>query len=375
MIGNRVSMLRLDRQREVLREELDSRIAEVMRHGRFIDGPEVRELEVQVSTYVGGGTQTVSCANGTDALVLVLRACNVGPGDAVFVPSLTFIASASAIKLVGASPVFVDVDPNTLTLAPADLIDKIGHTLSDGKLHPKAVIAVDLFGAPADYIALNRLCEEFGLALVGDAAQSFGAVQAGKRVGELAHVTCLSFYPSKGLGCYGDGGAVVVRDDDLLEVVRSLRWHGTDESRGRCERIGLNSRLDSLQAAVLLAKLNVFAHESERRQEVAQRYMQALPSGYRVQEMAAQGMSSYSYFCVITENADEMQKQMGHYSIDSIRYYSTPLHDMPAFFGSDGADSLPVTSALSRQILALPIDGYINDVELDHVCEALGSLV
>ncbi len=264
----------LEAQRRRLGPELDAAIARVLDHGAYINGPEVLELEGALAEF-SGARHIVTCANGTDALVLVLRALGIGPGRAVVVPTFTFAATAEAVALVGATPVFADVRPETFDIDPVSLAAGCDVARSAG-LDPAAVIAVDLFGQPAPYDELDAVARDRGLIVIVDAAQSFGASLGDRRVGALAPITTTSFFPAKPLGCYGDGGAVMCEDESTALVMRSLRSHGAGSHKYDHERLGLNSRLDTLQAAVLLQKLSVFADELDRRHVVASRYTDAL---------------------------------------------------------------------------------------------------
>jgi UDP-2-acetamido-2-deoxy-ribo-hexuluronate aminotransferase len=367
-----IGMLRLDRQRDIIRDDLDRRIARVLDHGGFIAGPEVAEFEDALAAYVGKG-EVISCASGTDAIVLALMAHGIGVGDAVFVPSLTFIASASAICLVGATPIFVDIDEEMLTLCVVDLQRKHAQVRRDGALKPRAVIAVDLFGMPAHYDRLGEFCSEASLVLIADAAQSFGGSLDGDKIGSLADVTCLSFYPSKGLGCYGDGGAVTTADPMIASRLRSLRWHGTEADKSVCERIGLNSRLDSIQASVLLAKLAHLDTEIARKKEIAVRYRAAFLPHMRGQKWPDNAEPSWGYFCLILEKPAILKLRLLERGIQSIQYYTTPLHRMSTFSGCPGVHDLPATERCAERLLALPMDGYLADEEVDQICDVLAT--
>ena len=275
-----IEFVDLHSQRRRLGAGLDGAIARVLEHGRFIMGPEVAELEERLAAFAGV-EHAISCANGTDALALGLMAKGLQPQEAVLVPSFTFVATAEVVVWLGAVPVFVDVDPQTFNLDPASLEQGIRTARRMG-LTPRAVIAVDLFGQPADYDAIEPLCAQHGLWLMADGAQSFGATYRGRRVGQIGEIATTSFFPAKPLGCYGDGGCVFTEDGDLAAAMRSLRVHGQGRDKYDNVRIGMNGRLDTLQAAILLEKLAIFPDEIARRQEVARRYEEGLQDVVRV---------------------------------------------------------------------------------------------
>ena len=268
----------LKTQQKAILPAITERIQRVLAHGQYIMGPEVRELEERLAAYVGV-KHAVSCSSGTDALLMPLMAYGVGPGEAIFTTPFTFIATAEVIQLLGATPVFVDIDPETFNIDPAALqraIEGLHQNPKTSSLKPKGIIPVDLFGQPADYDAINALARQHKLFVLEDAAQSFGATYKGRKAGSLAEVAATSFFPAKPLGAYGDGGAIFTNDDALAEVLRSIRVHGQGKDRYENVRIGLNGRLDTLQAAILLVKMDIFDQEMEARQKVAERYSQGL---------------------------------------------------------------------------------------------------
>ncbi len=268
----------LKAQQQRISALLTENIQRVLAHGQYIMGPEIKELETRLAAYVGV-KHAISCSSGTDALLMPLMAYGVGPGDAIFTTPFTFIATAEVIQLLGATPVFVDIDPKTFNLDPealAEAVSRLGQNPGTAHLKPKGIIPVDLFGQPADYDRIHAIAQKHGLFVLEDAAQSFGATYKGRRAGSLAEVAATSFFPAKPLGGYGDGGAVFTDDDELAEVLRSIRVHGQGKDKYENVRIGLNGRLDTLQAAVLLAKLEIFDQEVMDRQRVARQYSQAL---------------------------------------------------------------------------------------------------
>lgn len=386
--SGRIAFIDLQAQQRALGDRLARRIQKVLDHGGFIMGPEVGELERRLADFVGV-RHAVTCSSGTDALLMSLMALGIGPGDAVFTTPFTFIATAEVIALVGATPVFVDVDPQTFNMDPGHLEravkalrskDRSLYPLPHGRqglgLRPKAVIPVDLFGLAADYDPLNRVAEENGLFVLEDAAQSFGAVyKSGKKACALAGIAATSFFPAKPLGCYGDGGAIFTDDDALADVIRSIRVHGKGSDKYDNVRIGLNGRLDTIQAAILLEKLEIFPQELDRRQHVAERYSERLqgvvqtpviPSGYR---------SAWAQYTIVSERRDEIREILQEKGIPSAVYYPKPLHLQGAFasLGYKKGD-FPVSEGLSERVLSLPMHPYLENREIDTIAEVIRSV-
>ncbi|MGH9005757.1 MAG: DegT/DnrJ/EryC1/StrS family aminotransferase, partial [Acidimicrobiia bacterium] len=342
----------------------------VLAHGQFILGPEVEELEARLAA-LSGVPAAVTCSSGTDALLLALMAWEVGPGDAVFVPAFTFAATAEVAALVGATPVFADVSPDTFNLDPDSLVAAVEVATAAG-LRPAAVIPVDLFGQPADYPAIGKVAAEVGVPVLADGAQSFGASLGGRRVGSLAAATTLSFFPSKPLGAYGDGGAVLTADQGLADRLRSLRAHGKGADRYDHVRIGINARLDTLQAAVLLAKLDVFEAEIAARAEVAQRYSQLLDGEVGVPRVAETATSVWAQYTVVVEGRKAVIAHLGGRGIATAVHYPIPLHRQPAFAGCPtAAPDLEVSQWLAERVLSLPMHPYLAPEEQDRVVAAL----
>jgi len=350
----------LKTQYATLKHDIDHRMQAVLEHGQYIMGPEVAELEGELAAFCGA-KHAITVANGTDALLIALMAMGVGPGHGIFVPAFTFTATAEVVQLLGAEPVFVDVLGDTFNMDPADLQRKAADLRGMGRLTPKGVIAVDLFGQPADYSALNVIAKAEGLFILADAAQSFGGSLNGVQVGCLAPVTATSFFPAKPLGCYGDGGALFTDDDDLAKVMRSVRLHGKGDGKYDIVRLGMNSRLDTLQAAVLLSKLSVFSDEIEARNRVAEVYSAALDGVVQHQHVLPNAKSVWAQFTLCLDRRDELAKALKAEDIPSAIYYPRPMHLQPAFesFG-DGAGSLPVSEALSGEVLSLPMHPYLD---------------
>jgi dTDP-4-amino-4,6-dideoxygalactose transaminase len=351
----------LDAQRRRLGSRLDAAIARVFSHGCYIMGPEVAELEAQLAAFCGA-RHAITCASGTDALTLALMAEGIGPGDAVLVPAFTFVATAEPVAWLGAIPVFVDVLEDTFNLDPTSLEQGVRAAGVAG-LHPRAALAVDLFGQPAAYDAISAVCARHGLWLLADAAQSFGASQRGRAVGTLAPVTATSFFPAKPLGCYGDGGCIFTDDDDLAEAMRSLRAHGQGQNKYDNVRIGMNGRLDTLQAAILLEKLRIFPEEIGARQRVAERYQEDLDDVARVPRTAADATSVWAQYTLRIENGsrDAVAGALHSRGVPTAIYYPKPLHQQSAYcrFPIAGA-ALPVAERLSREVLSLPIHPYLE---------------
>jgi UDP-2-acetamido-2-deoxy-ribo-hexuluronate aminotransferase len=369
-----IPFIDLQAQYRRLKPEIDARIQRVLDHGRFILGPEVTELESELSRYCGV-RETVTVASGTEALRLPMMAEEIGPGDAVFLPGFTYTATAEVPVALGAEPVFVDVDPETYNIDPAALEAAIAAVRRAGRLRPRAVVAVDLFGLPADYAALDGICAREGLFLLADGAQSFGAARQGRRVGGLAPVTGTSFFPAKPLGAYGDGGAIFTDDPARAEIYRSLRFHGSNNAdRYEIERIGTNARLDTLQAAILLVKLAAYPAELERRKAVAARYDASLPAAVRRPGRQPGSDSAWPLYVVETPRRDAVKAALAAAGIPTAIYYPKPLHFQRAYarFGA-GPGSLPVAEGLCAKVLALPMHADLDDATVDRIVAALAA--
>jgi dTDP-4-amino-4,6-dideoxygalactose transaminase len=361
----------LQQQAERLRKEVDRNIAAVLNHGRFIMGPEVAEVERALAEFCGV-KHAIGVANGTDALQIALMCLGIRPGESVLVPSFTYSATAEVILVLGARPVFVEVLESTFNIDCDDLERKIDMARAAGH-EPKAVIAVDLFGLPADWARLNEICTSEGLGLIADSAQSFGAI-AGERghVGTLAPITTTSFFPAKPLGCYGDGGAVFTDRDEFAETMRSIRVHGQGSAKYETVRVGMNSRLDTIQAAVLKAKIGVFAEEIERRNALAARYSAALADVLAVPNKPADVVSAWAQYTVRTPRRDALQAHLTAAGIPTAIYYPLPMHLQPAYLEFGGRDgSLPVSERLSCEVISLPMSPYFSDDQADCVIAAV----
>jgi dTDP-4-amino-4,6-dideoxygalactose transaminase len=374
--GKPIPFADLHAQRRRLGAGLDAAIARVLAHGRFIMGPEVGKLEAELADFCGA-RHAIACASGTDAIALGLMAKGLGRGDAVLVPGFTFVATAEAVAWLGAVPLFVDVHPDTFNLDAASLEDGIRTAAAHG-LTPRGVIAVDLFGQPCAYEAIEAICERHGLWLMADAAQSFGAAYRGRRVGQIGLVSATSFFPAKPLGCYGDGGCVFTDDDGLAEAMRSIRIHGQGQDKYDNVRIGINGRLDTLQAAILLEKLKIFPAEIEARQAIATRYHEGLGDLVRVPRVAAGATSVWAQYTIVLErhDRDAVAAALKAQGIPTAVYYPKPLHRQTAYREfPTAATGLPVAEALAMQVLSLPMHPYLEPATQQVVIEALrGSL-
>ena len=365
-----VEMVDLAAQRRRLSPAVDRAARRVLDHGRFVLGPEVARLEDELAAYCGVRA-AVTCASGTDALLLSLLAWEVGPGDAVFVPAFTFAATAEPVALLGATPFFVDVRPDTFTMDPASLAAATRAAGAAG-LRPTAAIPVDLFGQPADYGALAKVAADAGLRLIGDAAQSFGAELEGRRVGSLVEVTATSFFPTKPLGCYGDGGAVLTDDEELADRLRSLRAHGSGADKSDNLRIGVNARLDTIQAAVLLEKLRIFDDELDRRRDVAGRYGEGLAGALEVPVVAPEVTSVWAQYTVRATDRDGLRKHLAGQGIATAVHYPVPLHRRAAYRAFPVApEGAPVSETLCTDVLSLPMHPYLDRALSDRVVAAV----
>ncbi len=359
-------------QQSRIREAVDIAIARVLDHGKYIMGPEVLELEQQLASFCDVA-EVVSCSSGTDALWLPLLAWEIGPGDAVFLPSFTFTATAEAVALCGATCVFVDVDPVTFNMSPQSLARAIDRVEADGDLTPRAVIPVDLFGIPAPYGEIEALAAPRGIKVLADAAQSFGAESGNKRVGALAEVTGTSFFPAKPLGCYGDGGAIFTNDPDFAEVLRSIRVHGRG-SAGKYDnvRIGTNARLDTIQAAVLLEKLAIFPGELAARQKVAERYDAALRDCVTTPAVPRDQRSAWAQYTLLANRRDDLAAALKNQGIPTQVYYPKPLHQQGPYLDCPAdPDGLPVTEDLAGRVLSLPMHPYLEPGTQDRIIAAV----
>jgi len=367
----------LKAQREHLEGRIEAAIAKVLDHGIFIMGPEVRAFEAALGAF-SGLEHVVTCANGTDALTMPLMAWGIGPGDAVLVPSFTFAATAEAVALLGATPVFVDIERDTFNISTASLESAIDATIAAGRLRLRAVISVDLFGRPAPYPALADICRRHGLKLLADAAQGFGATLDGHQAGHWADVVATSFFPAKPLGCYGDGGAVLTSDADMARQLRSIRVHGQGLDKYDNVRTGLNSRLDTIQAAILLEKLAAFPAEIKARNVIAARYGEALADCVVTPSRPVDVVSTWAQYTVLidADDRDAVILRLREEGVPAAVYYPRPLHGQTAFRGFPIAPlGAPVAEEMPRRVLSLPMHPYLDEAIQDRVVAALRRAV
>jgi dTDP-4-amino-4,6-dideoxygalactose transaminase len=353
----------LQAQYQHLKPKIDKRIQRVLDHGKYIMGPEVQELEEQLADYVGV-KHAISCANGTDALQLALMAMGITKGDGVFCPTFTFFATAEAPAFLGATPIFVDSDADTFNICPVDLESRIRAELEKGELNLKAIIAVDLFGLPANYPALEKIAKKYNLKLIEDAAQGFGGSIDNKRAGSFGDIATTSFFPAKPLGCYGDGGALFTNNDEYADLLRSYRVHGKGTDKYDNIRIGMNSRLDTIQAAILLEKLDAFPQELINRNKAADEYETVLSQTFKTPQVPKGYVSSWAQYTIIDENRDAVMSQFKKRGIPTAVYYARCMHQQTAFSHTGLKQvEFPVAERLSRQVFSLPMHPYLLNIQ------------
>ncbi|WP_260955230.1 DegT/DnrJ/EryC1/StrS family aminotransferase [Pseudomonas citri] len=359
-----IEFIDLKSQQARIKDKIDAGIQRVLSHGQYILGPEVQELEERLAAFVGAKF-CISCANGTDALQIVQMALGIGPGDEVITPGFTYIATAETVALLGAKPVYVDIDPRTYNLDPQ---------LLEAAITPrtKAIIPVSLYGQCADFDAINAIAAKYGIPVIEDAAQSFGASYKGKRSCNLTTVSCTSFFPSKPLGCYGDGGAIFTNDEALATVIRQVARHGQDR-RYHHIRVGVNSRLDTLQAAILLPKLEIFEEEIALRQQVAKWYDVALNTAgvNSIPYIAEQNVSAYAQYTICVQDRDTVQEKLKAAGIPTAVHYPIPLNKQPAV--ADSSVSLPVGDEVATQVVSLPMHPYLDEASVMEIAAAIAG--
>ncbi|MCC6105662.1 DegT/DnrJ/EryC1/StrS aminotransferase family protein [Acetobacter sp.] len=368
-----IAFLDLAAQQKRLGPALRERVDAVFAHCRFVMGPEVTELEQRLADWCGA-KDCVGVSSGTDALQIVMMAENIGRGDAVFLPAFTYTATAEVPLVLGATPVFVDVDPNTFQIDPDHLRARIRAVREAGKLTPRAIVGVDLFGQPAPWEQLRQIAQEEDLFLLADCAQAFGADLNGKPLGREATATTLSFFPSKPLGGYGDGGAILTDDPERADLYRSLRTHGEGKTRYEVLRTGMNGRLDTIQAAVLLAKLDSFKQELARRDEIARAYDAGLADVVQVPARVPNSASAWAIYAILVKDPAErepLQARLKERGVPSAIYYPLPLHKQPAYRDHHDGSRLPVSEDLATRILALPIHPELTDEEVSRIIAAV----
>lgn len=369
----------LKRQYQELKEEVDSAVKQVLEEASFISGNKVKELEHQLAEYVGV-KHCITCANGTDALILALRAWGIGQGDAVFVPDFTFFASGECVSVCGAMPVFVDVEKDTFNLSPEKLRNAISQVLKEGKYEPKAIIAVDLFGQPADYKVIRKIADEYGLLILEDGAQGFGGAMGDKRACSFGDISTTSFFPAKPLGCYGDGGAVFTDHDEWAETIHSLCVHGKGKDKYDNVRIGMNSRLDTIQAAILQVKLKHFIeHELEQVNKIAVWYAEMLKECVTVPKVKQGFYSSWAQYTIICKDSKErerIQNTLQDRQIPSMVYYKKGLHEQKAFAERCVlVGNYENTKFLTERVLSLPMHPYLQREEVIFVTQLIKTVI
>lgn len=376
-----IALFDMKAQQALIRAELDQRIAAVLDSGRFINGPEVTELEQKLAAFAGCA-HAVGVSSGTDALQIALMGADIGPGDAVFLPAFTYTATAEVPLTLGATPIFVDVDPVSFNIDIADLKRRIALVEAEGRLRPAAVVGVDLFGLPADWPAIEAICAEKGMFALDDAAQAFGAALGNRRLGRWGHAAALSFYPTKTLGCYGDGGALLTDDAERAELWRSLRTHGEGKTRYEVERTGMNGRLDTIQATILLAKLPLLENELAARTKVAVAYHAGLSGKVRVPALVpGHAWGLYSILLADSAQRARVQEVCKAAGVPTSIYYPKSLHRQPAYAAAHaagiaaGAPPLPVAEDMCARILSLPMHPYLTEAEVARVIAAVASAV
>lgn len=368
-----VPFLDLKAQQKRLGSRLQDRLNTVLAHGQYILGPEVQELETRLAAFCGAA-HCVTVSSGTDALQIALMAEGIGRGDAVFLPAFTYTATAEVPLLLGATPVFVDVDPDTFQIDLTNLQMRIDDVRQAGRLRPRAVIGVDLFGQPADWAGLRAIAAREGLFTLDDCAQSFGAAQDGERLGKAADATAASFFPSKPLGAYGDGGALFTESAARAALYRSLRSHGEGTTRYEVLHTGMNGRMDTIQAAILLSKLEIFEGELKRRAEIAELYDAALKDVVKTPTRVAGAQSAWAVYSILFQDEAAREHAKMALSVAGIGhaiYYPRALHEQPAYKATHDGAPLPVAEGLGRRILALPIHADLSDAQVAQVTQTL----
>jgi len=365
----------LKKQYSVLKEKIDKAVLDVMASGAYIMGKPVSELESALAEYVGC-KYCISCANGTDALSLALMALGVGKGDCVFVPDFTFFATAEVVPFAGAYPVFVDIDKDTFNIDTEKLDEAIKCVIAEGKYNPKVIIAVDLFGLPANYPEIKKIADKYGLYIIEDGAQGFGGMIDGKMACSFGDISTTSFFPAKPLGCYGDGGAIFTNNDEWASVMTSLKYHGKGSYKYDNVRIGMNSRLDTIQAAILKPKFEAFKeYELDAVNRVAEKYSSALSEYVKTPVIPEGYYSSWAQYKITLESReqrDALQAYLKEQGIPSTVYYPRAMHEQTAFAGVlVNEESLCISKSLSETVLSLPMHPYLEDVDIEHICKSV----
>ncbi len=363
----------LKTQQDRIREKIELNIKKVLDHGKYIMGPEIKELESTLAEYCGV-KHAIGVASGTDALLIPLMAYEIGPGDAVFTTPFTFIATAEVIQLLGATPVFVDIDPETFNIDTQKLEEVIENTIKEGKLNPKGILPVDLFGQAADYNRINEIAKKHDLFVIEDAAQSFGASYNGKKACSLSDIASTSFFPAKPLGAYGDGGMIFTDDDELYEKILSIRVHGSGSDKYNNIRVGLNGRLDTIQAAVLLAKFDIFDEEIKLRQMVAKKYNEELNDSVKVPVVESHNISAWAQYAMLHPDRDKIVEKLKADGIPVAIYYPIPLHLQKAFahLGLKKGD-FPMSEKCADEVFSIPFHPYLTKDDQDKIISSIKS--
>lgn len=375
MNQDQIQFIDLHTQQDRIRPQIEKRIQNVLAHGKYILGPEINELEKRLAV-IANVKYAITCSSGTDALLLPLIAYDIRSGDAIFTTSFTFIATAEVIALLGATPVFVDIDPQTFNIDPQKLEEAINSVKKKNELRPRGIIPVDLFGLPADYDSIRAVADRHELFVLEDAAQSFGGTYKGRKVGSLGQVAATSFFPAKPLGCYGDGGAVFTDNDGIAEKLKSIRVHGKGSDKYDNVRIGLNARFDTIQAAILLEKLEIFPEEIIARNRIATHYTESLSKLPYLQPpiIPEQYTSAWAQYSVLAENRDQLREKLSESGIPSVVYYPKPLHlqTVFAFLGHVEGD-FPISESISKRIFSLPMHPYLTESQIERTITAFSA--
>ncbi len=361
-----------------LKEDIQKNIETVLEHGKFIMGPEVKQLESELATFANT-KHAVSCSNGTDALIIALMAADIGAGDAVFTSPFTYIATVEAIRFVGATPIFVDIEKDTFNIDPVKLADAVDEISEKEELNCKCIMPVDLFGLPANYPAINSIASKYDMTVIGDSAQGFGGTIDGERVATMAAMSTTSFFPAKPLGGYGDGGAVFTQSDEMAKALDSIRVHGQGETKYDCVRLGMNARLDTLQAAILLPKLAVFGEEIKKRNVAASRYSEGLAQAVQVPVVPKGYQSVWAQYSIVAKSGDEREKireALKAEGIPTAVYYIKPVHVQTAMADLGGKmGDCPVSEDIADRILSLPMHPYLQAQQIDTTVEIIKKAV
>lgn len=363
----------LKAQQSRIRDKIETNINKVLDHGKYIMGPEIKELEEKLASYAGT-RWAVGVASGTDALLMPLMAYEIGPGDAVFTTPFTFIATAEVIQLLGATPVFADIQPDTFNIDPDKLEEAIVKTLNEGKLKPKGIIPVDLFGQTADYDEINAIAKKYNLFVIQDAAQSFGASYKGAKSCSNADVASTSFFPAKPLGAYGDGGMIFTNNKDMYDKLQSIRIHGKGSNKYDNIRVGINGRLDTIQAAILMAKMEIFDDEINLRQQVAEKYSEGLKNSCTVPLVKDYNISAWAQYSLLHPNRDGVLNALKESGIPGAIYYPLPLHLQKAFLHLEYQQGdFPLSETAADQIFSVPMHPYLGDEDQKKIMEVINT--